>query len=211
MKLFLASSFDKTIKIFEKKLGTSISGKKVIFVANAADKHTTDTWWVRVDREAFVKHGCNLSEIDLRNISESDLEKLLNVSDIIHFCGGSVLYLLNLIKEKGLSNIIIDQVRKGKIIYSGTSAGSIIPALDLRLFNFDSEEKEYIDVESIKDFSGLGLVNFLILPHTNNIDFVDANTVVVRHLPEFSQPALFLYDNQAVWVEGDKFEIVESN
>ncbi len=207
MKLFLASSFDKTAKLLKTKLG-KINGKKVIFIANASDTHKGDTWWIRTDREAFEKLGCKISDIDLRTITKGDLKSFLEESHIIHFCGGSVLYLINLLREKGFDKLITDYVRKGKIVYTGTSAGSMIAADDLKLCYFDPEEKEYIDVEKIKDFSGLKLVNFLIMPHTNSKDFTKGNIETVKMLPKYSQPLVFIYDNQAVWVEDGKFEIV---
>ncbi len=208
MKLFLASSFDQTASLLKKKLNNKVKGKKVIFIANASDTHKGDTWWVRIDREAFIKLGCKTIDVDLRSVSKTDFDKLLKTSDIVHFCGGSVLYLINLLKEKGFDKLVIDLVKKGKIIYTGTSAGSMIPAKDLKLSYYDPEEKEYIDVEKMKDFSGLGLVNFLIIPHTNNKDFTKGNVEMVKFLPKFSQPLIFIYDNQAVWVEDDKFEIL---
>jgi len=209
MKLFLASSFDKTANLLADKIGRKIKGKKVIFIANASDTHTGDKWWIDTDRQAFIKLGCKVTEVDLRVIPEKDFEKLLKKSHIIHFCGGSVLYLIDLLRERGLAKLVTHFVRKGKIIYTGTSAGSMIVAQDLKLSYFDPEEKGYIDVEKIKDFSGLGLVNFLIIPHTNNKDFTQGNVELVKYLPKFSQPLIFIYDHQAVWVEDDMYKIIE--
>jgi len=204
---FLASSFIETANLFKKKTGKT-RGKKVIFIANASDTHKGKTWWVDDDRQSFKKLGCQVKNIDLRIISKKDLEKVLQESDIIHFCGGSVLYLINLLREKGFDKLIIDFVRKDRIIYTGTSAGSMIVAEDLKLSYYDPEETEYIDVKKMKDFSGLKFVNFLIIPHTNNKDFSKGNVEMVKYLSKFSQSLIFIYDNQAVWVEDDKFEIL---
>ena len=209
MKLFLASSFDKTASLLAKNCG-EIKDKNVIFIANAADTHKGDTWWIDTDRQAFIKLGCKVNDVDLRVITKNDLEKLLKEYDIIHFCGGSVLYLINLLRGRAFDKLITNFVRKNEIIYTGTSAGSMIAAKDLKLSYFDPEEKEYIDVEKIKDFSGLNLVNFLIVPHTNNEDFSKGNIEMVRNLPKFSQPLVFIYDNQAVFVEDNKFEILSN-
>ncbi|MFZ2038977.1 MAG: Type 1 glutamine amidotransferase-like domain-containing protein [Minisyncoccia bacterium] len=209
MKLFLASSFEKTASIFEQKLQTSLKGKKVIFISNAADNHTGDKWWVNSDRDAFNKHNAVIIETDLRTIPKDDFDNLLNTSDIIHFCGGSILYTISLIKEKGFDTLIADYVKNDKIIYSGTSAGSMIVAKDLSLEMFDPEEKPY--VANMKDLSGLGLTNFIIMPHSNNADFMEGNVEIIKLLSKYSQPVIFIYDNQAVWVEDDKFEIVSLN
>ncbi len=207
MKLFLASSFDKTAELLKNKI-KNLEGKKIIFIANAGDNDKGDKWWVKSDRNAFLKLKCKITDVDLRNISKEDFTKLLKESDIIHFCGGSVIYLICLIKEKGFDQLIVDYVRKDNIIYTGTSAGSMIVAEDLTIDAYDPEEKEFVD--RMKDNSGLGLVNFLIMPHTNSKDFAQGNSKMVSELPEIEscQSLIFIYDNQAVWVEDNRFEIL---
>ncbi len=209
MKLFLASSFDQSILSFKKIFGSK-KGRKVIFIANAADTHTGDMWWIDADRQAFLKLGCKVIDTDLRIVPKKDFEKTLRESDIIHFCGGSVLYLIDLLRKKGFDKLVTNFVKKGRIIYTGTSAGSMIVAEDLILSYSDPEEKEYIDVEKIKDFSGLKLVNFLIIPHTNNKDFTGGNSKMVSELPDIKskQPLIFIYDSQAVLVNDQGIRIV---
>lgn len=210
MKLFLASSFVKTAKLLPKKVGKNLKGKKVIFIANAADNDKGDKWWIKSDRDAFIKLGCKTLDTDLRTISKVDFIKLLKNSDIIHFCGGSVIYLICLIKERSFKKLIVNEVKNKKLIYTGTSAGSMIPANDLTIDSYDPDEKEY--VAKMKDKTGLELVNFLIIPHTNSKDFAKGNSKMVSELPDIKthQSLIFLYDNQAVWVENNKFEILST-
>ncbi|MEK7179988.1 MAG: Type 1 glutamine amidotransferase-like domain-containing protein [Patescibacteria group bacterium] len=203
MKLFLASSIDQTATLLKHKLPKS---KKVLFVANAADDSKSDKSWIKLDREAFIKLGCDLIEVDLRTISKEDFVKYLETSNIIHFCGGSVLYLISLIREKGFDKIIVEFVRKNKIVYSGSSAGSMIVAQDLALSAFDTGEEQF--AAKMKDFSGLGLTDFLIIPHASNNEFAEGNRKIVEQLAKYSQPLIFLYDRQAIWVEDEKFEIL---
>lgn len=204
MKLFLASSLGKIPSLCLKLLKPK--NKRVIFIANAADNHKGDKWWIKFDKDAFIKMGCNVFEVDMRQITKKDFKLELEKSDIIHFCGGSVLCLMTLIKKRDFAKLIVDFVRKNKIIYSGTSAGSMIVAEDLSLCVFDPDEKQYL--KGMKDYKGLGLVNFMIIPHCNNKDFVKGNTEMVKYLPKVPQALIFIYDNQVVWVEDDKFEIV---
>lgn len=206
MKLFLASSFDKTAKLFEKKLAQSLSGKKVVFIANAADNHTSDPWWVKSDRDVLLSLGCEIIETDLRTISKNDFMERLNNSDIIHVCGGSVLYLMSLLQEKEFDTLISNAVRSDSIIYSSTSAGSIIAANYVGLYAIDPDEEMY--KEKMRDYRGLGLTNFIIVPHADNKKFAEANIKIVGTLADHSQPVLFIYDNQAVWVNDSTFEIV---
>ena len=85
MKLFLASSLDRTVNLLSKKLSKSVKGKRVIFIDNAADNYKGDRWWIKSDKDAFVKIGCNIVEVDIRQISKKDFKLELEKSDIIHF------------------------------------------------------------------------------------------------------------------------------
>lgn len=206
MKLFLASSFDKTASLFKQRVPES--ARRVIFVANAADP-CEEKWWVDLDRDAFKKLGFEVIETDLRQFDEKSFKQRLGDADILHFCGGAVFYLLSLLKQKGLEELIIDYVKNDKIIYTGTSAGSIIPSPALDLYKYDTEEGKFYKNEA--EAKGLGLVNFVILPHCNNPDMTENNKNVVEHAHKYSAPLLLLHDNQAVWVENGKLELLSLN
>ena len=205
MKLFLASSLDKTMPLLFQRITKPAKEVRVLFIENAAD-FFTDKWWVTTDREAFLGLGCKLVDIDLREISKGDFLQHIANADILHMCGGSVVYLLSLIKQKGFDEIIVSSVRENKILYTGTSAGSIIVAPSVDLFMY--QEKEANFAKKGMDFTGLGLVSFLILPHINNPESVEGKKNMFAHLSEYSRPILLLHDSQAVWVEDDKFELV---
>lgn len=206
MKLFLASSFDKTISIFLKKWEKPASATTVLFIANAADPYHGDKFWVRNDREAFTTAGFRLQEIDLRQTTREQFVQQLSAVEIVHICGGSVLYFISLLRKLDLAVPLIEAVKSGKVVYTGTSAGAMIVADDLKPCSYDQEEMAF--VKGMTNFSGLGLVRFLILPHCNQELFIESNTKVVEHLPKHPQPFVLLHDNQAVWVDGDKMEIV---
>lgn len=208
MKLFLASSFVSTVKLFKTKIGKT-KGKEVVFIANASDMDKGVKWWVDIDRKAFTDMGCLVTDTDLRIITKTEFKKLLGKSDVIHFCGGSTMHLISLIKDRGFAKIITDSIRKGKIVLTGSSAGSMIVAEDLSIEAHDADEKEFVG--KIKDPKGLGLTNFLIMPHSNNKGFADGYVDLVKNLPKYSQALIFLYDDQAVWVEDGKIEIVSQD
>jgi peptidase E len=206
MKLFLASSLDKSISLLNEKIEGSLKNKRVLFIANASDLATEDPWWVHSDRKVFERMNAKPVDVDLRKISIEDFKKELKQSDIVHFCGGSVLYLINIVREGGFEQALKDAVTKDEIVFTGTSAGSMIVANDLSLTRFDPEE-EFVK-NKIKDFSGLKFVNFLIMPHSNNEGFAEGSKTVIENLHKYNEPLLFLYDNQAVWVEDKRIEIL---
>jgi len=200
MKLFLASSLGTTAKLLSQKIGNPKSWN-VLFISNAADAVGSDAPWVLSDRRALIGLGYNLIDLDLRVVDEAVFAEKLRGVDMIHFCGGSVVYLISLLRKQGLVGVLISAVRSGKVVYSGTSAGSMIVA-------FDPEEQPFL--QDFVDKSGLGLVNFLILPHAQRTSVVDSQKVVVENFPHAPYPILFLSDEWVVWSEDGKMEILKN-
>jgi dipeptidase E len=205
MNLFLASSIGKTLSLL-KPLLNGRPATKVAFIANASDSAKEEAWWVSNDREKFNELGYKTTDVDLRTITAEELLQTLKDVDILHVAGGSVFYLISLIKKRGFEAILTDAIKKGSVIYTGTSAGAMIMGPSIAMFGFDEEEKPFLaDVPNQK---GLGLINFSIMPHSNNAEFVSEFNKVVEKLPIHTEPLLFIQDTQAVWVEDDVFKIV---
>ena len=207
MTLFLASSLDKTLPFLRPLLGNK-PATKVALIANASDNATEETWWVDADRNKFRELGYATTNVDLRTISADELTQVLKDVDILHVAGGSVFYLVGLIKKREFENIITDAIKSGSVIYTGTSAGSMIVSRSIAMFAFDEEEKEFL--ADVPDQKGLGLINFGIIPHCNNAEFVSEYGKIVEHLPIHTEPLIFLQDTQAVWVENDMIKIVST-
>ncbi len=205
MRLFLSST-SEGLPLLAGKLPKKGRGMKVLFSENAADGIPGDHFWVKNDRKAFEKLGCKVLEADLREVSKKDLVGLLKEADIIHFCGGSPMALLALLQKKGFAALIAKNVRAGKLIYSGTSAGSMLSAKSVKLLTLDPDERE--SVKQIKGSAGLGFTDFQFLPHGNQKDFVGFVKSLIEHLPKHNQSIVFIHDDQAVWVEDEKFEIL---
>jgi len=206
MKLFLASSADKTIHLL-KKISPE-TGTRVLFIANAADPYD-DQFWVEWDRVAFKKAGYQLTEVDLRKTDSKSFKQLLSDSDVLHVCGGSVSYLGLLLTDTGIAKVITEAIKNEQIVYTATSAGAMIVSEDLAMFSYDDEEKsEYIKRGFNK--KGLGLVPWTIAPHSNQADFVESHKHVVDELLTNPTAVLLLHDNQAIWVENDAVKFVQA-
>lgn len=207
MKLFLASSLNKTFKLFLEKVDFNGKRPTVLFIANASDNHKGDTWWINLDRDTFVNNGFDVKEIDLRQINKEEFAEKLKKTDILHFCGGSVLYLLDLLKRKEMAQIVYAFVKENRVIYTSTSAGSMIVASDVTLSKYDDEEKNFIE-NNITDFTGIGLVDFFIIPHCQQEIFLQSNKDMLNGLPLNTHPVILLNDNHAVWVDNEKLEFL---
>lgn len=204
MKLFLASAINKTLPLLS-KFAPEL-GKSVLFVANAADPYTGDRFWVDWDRNIFEELGYQVHEVDLREITPEHLERLLKAEDILHVCGGSVYYLAFLLREGGLDHVIVNALIKNHVFYTGSSAGSIIASKSLKPFSYDPEEMEYI--RKVPDHRGLGVIDFVIVPHCNDKDFVRGHKMIVEQMPNDPEPLFFLQDTQAVLIEEDAMRLL---
>ena len=73
-------------------------------------------------------------------------------------------------------------------------------------FFYDKEEAEH--VEKVPDHAGLGIINFGIMPHCDNADFVEENKKVVEHMPQDLEPLFFIMDNQAIWIDDESIKLL---
>ncbi|MBI4138031.1 MAG: Type 1 glutamine amidotransferase-like domain-containing protein [Candidatus Wildermuthbacteria bacterium] len=206
MKLFLASGINKTLPLLS-KVDPEL-GKKVLFVANAADPYTGDKFWIDWDRTAFRELGYQVHEVDLREITPKRLEQLLKTEDILHICGGSPYYLISLFREKGFEQVIVNAIKNDLVVYTGTSAGSIVVSKNIKSFSHDQEEMEHI--KKVPDHRGLGVIDFCIVPHCNNASFVDEHKKIVEHMPNDPEALFFLQDTQAVWIEDNNMRFLQT-
>jgi dipeptidase E len=113
---------------------------------------------------------------------------------------------LEKIQQTGCAEAIRKVVENGKI-YIGSSAGSVIAGPDIYpVLKFDSVEK----APNLKGYEGLGLVNFILLPHWGSEDF--RNLYLSQGLDlayDSKNKFILLRDGQYVQVEDDKYKIVD--
>jgi dipeptidase E len=201
MKLFIASTFANTVKLFVEKQ----RGGRVLFIANSCDPFK-NKYWVNKDYQAFVENGSfEIERCDLRKMDALALEDKLQGFQILHVCGGSVLYMLDLLHKKGMHIVIQGAIRRG-VIYTGTSAGSIIMAPDVSFGADDIDEHEAGVVGKVKDFRGLGMIPYFPQCHAQEEYYFKSIKRVIPTLSKNKVPILFLNDNMACWhVDGKMF------
>ena len=203
MRLFIASTFADSVKQFY----TRQHGGKVLFVENPSDPYK-NKYWVNKDYKAFVKYGFQVTKCDLRPLTGLEFENKLHRYDILHICGGSAIYILDLLKKRGM-HIVIKDALNGGLIYTGTSAGSMIMAPDISFCADDEDEREAQMVGKVKDLKGLGLVPYYLMCHCQDKYYVPSTKRAMNRLPKNKLPILFLNDGQAVWHHNSQMEIVQ--
>jgi peptidase E len=215
-KLFLASAFEKVVSQFTQTFDLKPNQNKVAFIQNAAlpEGNPEEMFWVIGDKQAFFKEGYLVEAVDFTKFeSEKALKQKLLDFEIIHFCGGNTLYLNYLTHQTGLNQILTELVASGDLIYTGSSAGSIITSPNLYAMKdslLENIDPKFLAGIQESDYQGLNLVPFLIMPHANKNAFLQANLKAVEKLPIYPHPLLFLRDSQAVVVNGNNFQIIQS-
>ena len=147
---------DRFYRIISKE---EIESKKVLYITTASDgEEDDDKSWMAEEYKTILDLGINES-----NVTEYKIGNDINIDnfDIIYMMGGNTFYLLDVIRKTGFDKIIMDFINKGKI-YIGSSAGSEIlgNSIDIAL-GYDENNVNMID------FTGLKIVNALIVPHSN--------------------------------------------
>ena len=106
------------------------------------------------------------------------------------------------LKRKNLIDFIKNRVNSG-MVYIGESAGAIITSKDIE-YNDLMDDKTI--AKDLKEYSGLNLVDFYIVPHLNEFPFEEsAKQTVEKYKDKLN--IIAINNSQAIIVKDDKFEI----
>lgn len=195
--LFLCSSFVDMANILPDFLDTinrkSIKTVSFIDVANHVEEYKG---YVEKAKVAFNEHAVTLEVIDFSQ-STADIINQLERNDLIYISGGNTFYLLQMLNEKKLTNVIVDLINNGKP-YVGESAGSVILAKNI---DYLEDMDDVTKAKNLTNFSGLNLINFYPLPHFGNPPFQESADKIIKDWQE-KIPLIAFNNNQAIWVLG---------
>ena len=124
MKVYLASYATMTMGKIIKNEGGELAGKRAVFIPTAGDPYKNNDF-VEADKIALQKYGIEVTDLDLKNKTEKEINKSLAMADILLVAGGDTFYLMEKLKKSGADKAIKNFIRKGGI-YIGSSAGSIV-------------------------------------------------------------------------------------
>ena len=202
MKLFLTSAGlpPETTKEFLRLLNKKPEETKVCFITTASNPEE-DKWYVDKDRERLSEMGFKLTEFDLEGKNEASLRDKLKEFDVIYVEGGNTFYLLKYVRESGFDKAMRSFLDNGGV-YVGVSAGSIIACKDISPSGWAKEWDE--NIVGLKDFRGLGLVDFIIMPH-----YVPEHEAIIKeNRDKIPYPIIALTDLQAVLVEDENIQFI---
>lgn len=162
-----------------------------------------DLDWHHGNRSAMQQAGFKTFDYTITGKTYEQICEDLSGVDVVYVEGGSLVFMLNQARFTGFDRFIREFVARGGV-YIGTSTGSFIaaedtaPGLSLEVY-----------LEDAFDAKGIGLVNFLVMPHWGTDTFRESYKQVPIAAYDIKVPMIILNDQQYVWVQGDSFKIVD--
>ncbi|GHV20899.1 hypothetical protein FACS189428_0530 [Clostridia bacterium] len=113
------------------------------------------------DIDALTSLGYEVTDVDLRQETQTSLAEKLPQYDAVFVSGGNTFWLLECMKKSGFTALIREFLKKG--IYISTSAGSCVCAPNIEYVKYADDPS----VASLSEYTGLNFVNVGIIPHFN--------------------------------------------
>ncbi len=204
-QLFLTSEINLVAEDISTKVQT-VSGKlRTAFITTPLEKghEQDDLAWSKQNEASMKKAGFDIFMYTITGKTADDLKRDLAGVDVIYVEGGSLVHMMNQVRLSGFDIFLREFVSSGGV-YLGTSTGSFIaaentaPGLSLEFYLEDGFNPE-----------GIGLVNFLVMPHWGESVFKKYYEKMPQHAYSMKVPMVILTDTQYVWVRGDSLQIID--
>ena len=187
--------------------------KKALLITNARDYYEPERRAAKVKERLKLLEdaGMDVKELDLRPFfskSPHELEKFINQYDpgLIFSIGGNVFLLATALALSGMDEIIHRRLTLGISVYGGYSAGSMVSAEDLSLYDADGDKisvvKDIYGVEPI--LNGLSLIPEYIIPHVDRPDQEQIVHSRQERIAEAGAESILLKDNEVCVVDGER-------
>ena len=188
-KLFLCSYFAGVKDTFKDFMNNDTKGKKVLFIPTAnVDEETK--FLVDEAKEVFKNLGMEVEDLEISKLDEKTLKNKIEKTNYLYVGG------------KNLIDFIKNRVNSG-MVYIGESAGAIITSKDIE-YNDLMDDKTI--AKDLKEYSGLNLVDFYIVPHLNEFPFEESSKQTVEKYKN-KLNIIAINNSQAIIVKDEKYEI----
>ncbi len=174
---------------------------KVAFVTTAAYGESKNPAWIEKDRQLL--YGCGIKyieDLDLKDKTQGDLERILRDKDIIFVNGGNTFYLLKWVRESGFDVLLPSFLKRGGL-YVGVSAGSYLVCPTIEQATWKHQDRNKV---GITDLTALNLVPFLISAHYEE----KYRSIIDQAAKNTKWPIVALTDQQAIVVQGNKIKVI---
>lgn len=205
MKRLVLSSASRGIAALPLAAGRDVAGMRFAFVPTAAGPDGMSQVWVQDDLHELEALGCVAAPLDLAATGPDEVAAALAAADGVLLCGGNAYLLLWHARRSGFAEQVVPLVESGRLLYAGTSAGSVLAGPDLAPA---ASEDNRAAVPELDSSVALALVGFTVLPHDGEEDRVARYDELVASYPELD--LVRLTDDHAVVVRGEETEIVDA-
>ena len=212
MKYILMSGSFKTNEIPNKIINFLNRNLKKInsisFVTSTFEDYEKNDYYVEKMKNSFAEKNIqfeNVYTIDSR-LSEYEMKKNINSSDIVFILGGNTLKQIEYINKYNLKNAIKNENH----ILIGVSAGAINMAKKVVLAKDLSD-----DIPSLSVYEGIGVSDYNIEPHcdfNDNIHFKDLiEASFYTNLIVMNENCFIIINDKSKKIYGDYFYIKKGN
>ena len=199
--LFLCSYFAGVKDTFKDFMNNDTKGKKVLFIPTANIDEETK-FLVDEAKGVFKNLGMEVEDLEISKLDEKAIKNKIEKANYLYVGGGNIFYLLQELKRKNLIDFIKNRVNFG-MTYIGESAGAIITSKDIE-YNYLMDDKTI--AKDLKDYLGLNLVDFYVVPHLNEFPFEEsAKQTVEKYKDKLN--IIAINNSQAIIVKDEKYEI----
>ncbi len=201
-KLFLSSNFYQVSNLLLPLLPKEPNKLTVTFIPTAADPYE-DRSWMYEDRNKLIEMGFAVFDLDIKNKSKKQLFELTKDTDIIFVSGGNTYYLLEHVQKSGFDEVV-KQLITNETIYIGSSAGSVLACPTIEYIE-DLDDKAKAHLIS---FDGLGIIEFLLLPHYGDPKYDDKFRKIIDKWKNLGYTIKTLTNNQTIICNNNEVKTV---
>lgn len=204
-KLFLTSVAAEVLDKITPLLPKEPEKLKVAFVPTGAEVYG-DVSWLSEDRDKLLNMGFSVEDVSISEHNKESLKNKLKDFDIIFVSGGNTFYLLQEARKSGFDEVVKDLISSGTI-YIGSSAGSVLLAPTIEYVKDFDDPKDAPDLTS---YDGLGVIDFLFLPHAGNPKYEEIINRVKEEWQDKSYDVKLLTNSQALIIEDNNIRLAEA-
>lgn len=202
MKKILLVSMLCNVTELLKRAEPDLNGKTVTYIPTAAIAEEIEGM-AEAETRMLEELGLTVDELEVATASEETVREKLEKNDMIFLGGGNTFFLLQELKRSGADQIIAREAAKGKL-YIGESAGAIAACPDI---GYSAEMDEPGKAPELADYTGMGLVDFYVVPHLGHPDMGPAAKAIIETYSS-KLDLKVIDDHQAILVEGNKVSIL---
>jgi dipeptidase E len=201
--LILTSSNNYVTSDFITHLPKSPSEMRLTYIPTATEVEKGDTQWSDDDRQALIDAGFQVSDFTVTGKNKQEVQQMLDNTDFVFVSGGNTFYLLQEMRKSGFAELIKGYVDNG-LLYGGTSAGSVVAGPDIALIKgLDNPAL----APELSDYTGLGLVDVVVLPHWGSAHFQDRYQKMMQSGYKKGLKLVLLTDDQYLLVNENTYTI----